>query len=396
MLQNTKDLSTAVIGFGLGVSAGALGKLKDVKDVSVLEISKEVIKGVKKTTGTFNFNVFSNPKVDIMATDGFRYFARHKKKFDIIVSSPSNTWLVGVENLFSKEFYQIAKSSLNQGGVLVQWFHSYTLNEDTLNTVFQTISKEFSHVEVYQTGNRYLAFVLSNEPLRLSYQRFNEPFLKPFHKAFGINKVEDLTLAKILDMESFNKSILFNDRGIHSIHTPKLIYKADKDFFLNKSINVSKSVSDLIAPHQKIVEQKIKALKKFPDDKEKIFKFCIEHGGFNFFCSKVARLKERLKAFNNQELSLENRFLNYVFLRKEGFIRHNPQFLDQVKEDILTKEIESTLFVGAYIDNLLSVYQWEQAYNDLSLFKDRGIINETTYQALKKTINDISETFKKF
>ena len=38
--------------------------------------------------------------------------------FDVIASEPSNPWVVGVENLFTPEFYQLISQSLNDGGVL--------------------------------------------------------------------------------------------------------------------------------------------------------------------------------------------------------------------------------------------------------------------------------------
>ena len=105
-----KDLETAVIGLGTGVSAGSYVPLEDIKNIKVLEISPAVIQAVKTTPPKLNFQVMQNKKVNIKEIDAFKYFTRSQKKFDIIVSEPSNPWVLGVENLFTLEFYEMDRS----------------------------------------------------------------------------------------------------------------------------------------------------------------------------------------------------------------------------------------------------------------------------------------------
>ena len=78
-----QGLSSAVIGLGTGISAGVLGILEESSEVTVLEIAPAVIESVKRSP-SFNFGVMSNPKVKVLAQDGFKYFTKTKKKFDVI------------------------------------------------------------------------------------------------------------------------------------------------------------------------------------------------------------------------------------------------------------------------------------------------------------------------
>ena len=47
--------------------------------------------------------------------DGRTHLLRTRDRFDVIVSEPSNPWITGVANLFTREFYEIALSRLAPG-----------------------------------------------------------------------------------------------------------------------------------------------------------------------------------------------------------------------------------------------------------------------------------------
>jgi hypothetical protein len=123
-----------VIGLGTGVTAGELTLYPDIERIDVAEISPTVVEALPYFSKA-TYHVENNPKVRIHIGDAFRILGRSKTKWDIIISEPSNLWVTGVDQLFTKEFYTIAKERLSANGILLQWIHTYEAVLASLNTI---------------------------------------------------------------------------------------------------------------------------------------------------------------------------------------------------------------------------------------------------------------------
>ena len=54
-----------------------------------------------------------------------------RKRYDVIISEPSNPWIAGVNNLFTMEFYRRVQTHLEPDGVFCQWIQLYELSPRT-------------------------------------------------------------------------------------------------------------------------------------------------------------------------------------------------------------------------------------------------------------------------
>ena len=99
-----------VVGLGTGVTAGELTLYPDVERIDVAEISPSVIEALPYFE-EFTYGVHKDPRVNILMGDAFRIIGRSKKKWDIVISEPSNPWVTGVDSLFTREFYQLVKAT---------------------------------------------------------------------------------------------------------------------------------------------------------------------------------------------------------------------------------------------------------------------------------------------
>jgi hypothetical protein len=78
------------------------------------------------------------------------------QKYDVIISEPSNPWTVGIGSVYSREFYQIAANRLKPGGIMVQWFHLYEMDDRILFEVLRTFHTVFPKMEIWDAGNDIL------------------------------------------------------------------------------------------------------------------------------------------------------------------------------------------------------------------------------------------------
>ncbi len=117
--------SVLVIGCGAGVTAGAVSISPLVERVTIAEIEPLVPQVASKYFGQFNYNVVTNPKVHIQIDDARHFLGTTTEKFDAITSDPFDPWVKGAANLYTKEFWELAKSHLNPGGVVTVFVQLY-------------------------------------------------------------------------------------------------------------------------------------------------------------------------------------------------------------------------------------------------------------------------------
>ncbi|MEE2678098.1 MAG: fused MFS/spermidine synthase [Myxococcota bacterium] len=131
-----------VIGYGTGMTVGRLLALDSMDEVVVAEISPAVPEAAAHFE-ELNGGVMADPKTRILNSDAYRALLRSEGTYDVIVSEPSNPWVTGVEMLYSQEFFRAVRSRLSVGGVFVQWFHTYEMDEDTTALVLETFRSVF-------------------------------------------------------------------------------------------------------------------------------------------------------------------------------------------------------------------------------------------------------------
>lgn len=154
-----------VIGLASGVTAGALVPT-DAQRIDVVEL-EPAITDAARYFADVNNGVLDDPRTRLFANDG-----RHHVKlsppgaYDVIVSEPSNPWITGVSNLFTREFWQEGSRRLGAGGVWSQWVQLYGLEPPEVRSLLGTFVESFAHVQVWSPpGKADLILLASHSPL---------------------------------------------------------------------------------------------------------------------------------------------------------------------------------------------------------------------------------------
>jgi len=116
---------------------------------------------------TWNHDALDDPRVNVLGNDGRnQLLLTPPGTYDVIVAEPSNPWLTGVSNLFTREFFEMGKSRLKKGGVWSQWVQMYGMDERDLQAIMRTFATVFPHVMVFSTiQDADLVMIGSDEPL---------------------------------------------------------------------------------------------------------------------------------------------------------------------------------------------------------------------------------------
>jgi spermidine synthase len=227
-----------VVGLGTGVTAGELTLYPDVKRIDVAEISPSVVEALPYF-GEFTHRVQKDPRVHILMGDAFRVIGRSKKNWDIVISEPSNPWVIGVDSLFTRDFYQLVKSHLTEKGVLMQWAHTVVASPGMIEMILNTIQQVFKHSHVFLGGSDLL-ILASNQPITCLNLKQAVVTLKNNKKVQqSLQEINVSSLASILIKERWTSSYIadyFSGSDIQSLDFPKLHYLAGKDFFIGKNL----------------------------------------------------------------------------------------------------------------------------------------------------------------
>jgi len=232
----------AVIGMGSGLTTHTLLTSSSLTLVDTIEIEPAIVEAAKGFRPRVEL-AYTDPRSHIYIEDAKTYFSTHNKKYDIIISEPSNPWVSGTASLFTKEFYRVVKNYLQSDGILVQWIQLYEFNTELVATIVKALSKEFSDYSLYISTDFDLLIVAKNEGKlnTPSASLFSQPKLAAELNTIGIRHSLDFETRKIGNRDQL--SVLFKSYDIpsNSDYFPELDLRAAKARYLTSHS------SDLVA-----------------------------------------------------------------------------------------------------------------------------------------------------
>lgn len=136
-----------VIGLASGVSVGSAA-LFGPQVLDVVELEPAMVEA-SRFFDDLNHRPLERPGVRVIVEDGRLHLARRPPAYDVIISEPSNPWISGVANLFTREFFRAARAALRPDGVLVQWVQLYGLAPQSWTSILAALGAEFRYLYLF-------------------------------------------------------------------------------------------------------------------------------------------------------------------------------------------------------------------------------------------------------
>ncbi|MDW8284006.1 MAG: hypothetical protein RMK29_20065 [Myxococcales bacterium] len=191
--------TVAVIGYGSGVTAGAITQFP-IARADVVELEPAVVEAGDRFFGSYNHHASKDPRVRIVIEDGRNFLARPGPAYDVIVSEPSNPWITGVSSLFTVDYWRLARERLADDGVFCQWAQLYEMSQRNIKTLLRSFSAVFPYAYAFSAEDLSsdVILVASKRPLPLDLARLERNF-SPQHPRLraeleraGVRGAEDL------------------------------------------------------------------------------------------------------------------------------------------------------------------------------------------------------------
>ncbi|HLH31406.1 MAG TPA: SAM-dependent methyltransferase, partial [Terriglobia bacterium] len=157
-LVHKQPRSVLVVGFGAGVTAGSFVPYPDVEHITVCELESIIPPASGEFFSEQNNDVVHDRRTNVVYDDARHYILTTPDKFDVITTDPIHPWVKGTSSLYSKEYFELVRAHLNDGGVAAQWLPLYESDENTIKTQLATFFDVFPQGTVwtnYFNGDGY-------------------------------------------------------------------------------------------------------------------------------------------------------------------------------------------------------------------------------------------------
>ena len=178
IIHQGEPKSALVIGFGTGITAGALSRYPGLTSRVVAELLPAVVRAAPQFQGNYGAGT-TDQGLDIRLRDGRRELLRSTQRYDMITLEPPPPSASGVVNLYSRDFYRLAASRLNEHGLLAQWWPIATQNDEDSRAMVRAFLDAFPHATLWTTELHEMLLVGSNDPIELDATQIERRFMQP-------------------------------------------------------------------------------------------------------------------------------------------------------------------------------------------------------------------------
>jgi spermidine synthase len=213
LLLHPEPDTILVIGLGSGLTLGAVER-HSIEHVDCVELLEGVVEAARYFD-PYNHDCLGDPRLRLIAGDGRNHVSLSGRTYDAIISEPTNPWISGVGDLFTEEFFEMARQSLKPGGIMCGWFHTYHMGEEDVKTVIKTFSSAFSHTSLWMASETDLILIGSSEPLAFGEKlrrHFGDTGVRSDLERIWIDEPEDILSSYLAGGESLRRFVASRGR----------------------------------------------------------------------------------------------------------------------------------------------------------------------------------------
>lgn len=153
-----------LIGLGTGQSAWML-KQAGFQEVDIAEFSPGIVRAASAYFTHINHHVLADPTVHVILEDGRNLLlVESRRQYSLITVELTTIWFSGATNLYSREFYELARKRLDSDGILQQWVQLHRIGPDAIGSAIATARTVFPYVAYWSYGGQGM-IIAGNRPL---------------------------------------------------------------------------------------------------------------------------------------------------------------------------------------------------------------------------------------
>jgi spermidine synthase len=201
LIHKGEPRSALVVGFGTGITAGALLTDPALQTRVVAELLPPVVRGGAFFTG--NLGAPTDPRLEIRIGDGRQELLRRSERYDLVTLEPPPPSAAGVANLYSTDFYELVRTRLKPDGLMAQWWPLPAQNDEDSRSLVKSFLDVFPFATAWSTELHEVLLIGSQSPIEIDgarvAARYAEPPLRTVLAEVGIESPEALLATWVTD-----------------------------------------------------------------------------------------------------------------------------------------------------------------------------------------------------
>jgi spermidine synthase len=167
MLLHARPRRALVVGLGGGVTAGAVAAYRE-STTDIVELAGSVVAAAPFFSHV-NGDVLNAPNVRLRVDDGRNYLRMTSRRYDVLTADIIQPIHAGAGNLYSVEYFTLARRVLRDDGLMLQWIGHR--EESHYRLIMRTFLQVFPHTTLWSNGSLMLG---SLKPLRISREQYEQ------------------------------------------------------------------------------------------------------------------------------------------------------------------------------------------------------------------------------
>jgi spermidine synthase len=189
-----------VVGLGGANTVDALTRT-DLASIEAVELEPGVV-AASRVLYDGRESPLEDPRVHVRIADGRNELLMNRRaggaRYDVIASQPSHPWVAGAANLFTEEFFALARESLTDTGVFALWVNGFRTDPESILALVASFERIFPGALLVDGGmNRprdSLILLGARAPIRIDparmATRMEEPRLRALLNLFALDRPE--------------------------------------------------------------------------------------------------------------------------------------------------------------------------------------------------------------
>ncbi len=157
------------VGLASGISVGSMSLHASVNKIDCVELIEPVF-AAARSFRQYNYDIFSNPKIDLIKNDIYAYLKYTNKKYDLISSDGKlGSLCSGNTIMLAADYFELCKEKLNDDGLFIHWVPIITPTR-ALKVITDTLKKTFEQVSIFYFYSSDIFMIASNAPITFDHK----------------------------------------------------------------------------------------------------------------------------------------------------------------------------------------------------------------------------------
>jgi spermidine synthase len=161
---NPELRSALLISYGTGETARALAATPGLERIDVVDISAEILELSRLVAPDSQPHPLDDPRVHVHIEDGRFFLQTTERRFDLITGEPPPPRHAGVGNLYSREYFTLARDRLEPGGIVTYWLSAHQLRLEETRAVLRGFCDVFPNCSLWSGNGLEWMMVAVHEP----------------------------------------------------------------------------------------------------------------------------------------------------------------------------------------------------------------------------------------